>query len=565
MLEKFYNINFTKKYILALSLIALLSILAYINLSTLINKQGHDSSLLNISGKQRMLSQKIALFSIYYKTQALEKHTNEMQKAHEFLTSKEMSPKIHEIYYSEPIHLDQRVKAYIHHANSFFEKRDGKSLSYILENSQVLLPLLDLAVSQYQKEAEQRTYTLSQNELYIFLLTIFILICEAFFIFKPANKIIEEKTKKLKDEINFSNTITESNTNAIIAVGKNFQVIIYNKSAEQMFGYSKEEMLYKNSLYKIVGSEYLHEHNMGITNFMNTGILKHKDETLDLMAKRKNGQLFPIRISFGSNYSKESLIIVANIQDITEEKFKDSQLLQQSRYAAMGEMIGNIAHQWRQPLSAITTCASGIQLNREMNQSNAKDENAALNNINMNAQYLSQTIDDFRNFFKKDYDDSEFDLNASIRHALSLTQASYKSNNIEVVFSTDNEHITYQGKKSEISQVIMNILHNAKDVFVLNGFKEGIVKVMVSKKDDSIQIRVQDSAGGISFKIIDKIFEPYFTTKHKSQGTGIGLFMSKEIIVKHFNGELSACNEKFVHENKEYFGASFMITLPLKK
>ena len=559
------EINFTKRYILALSLIAILSTLAYYNLSTLINKQAEDSSLLNISGKQRMLSQKIALFSIYYKTKALGEHLKIMQKAHTYLTSKTMSKELEEIYYSKETNLDKRVKDYISHADQFFKDRNGKSLSYILNNSQIILKYLDLAVSQYQLEAENRTKKLSRNELIILLLTIFILFIEAIFIFRPINRSMIKKTRELEKEIKFSNIITESNTNAIIAISEDLKVIIYNKSAENIFGFTKEEMLYKRSLHKIIADDYLHSHNIGIERFMKTKKFTLEDKSLELKAKRKNAEEFPIRISFGMNSSEDKIIVVANIQDISEEKFKDRQLLQQSRYAAMGEMIGNIAHQWRQPLSAISSISSGSVVSKEMNIITDKEMCENFDKIKEHTMYLSNTIDDFRNFFKTDDTIKEFELISSVKHAVSLTKALYKDHDINLFLDMQQESILYKGKASELSQVIMNILHNAKDILSEKDLTFKVVLLRVYEEDEKIFIKIMDNAGGIPRNLNMKIFEPYFTTKHKSKGTGIGLFMSKEIIEKHLGGTLRANNCSFTVSNKEEFGACFTCELPKYK
>jgi PAS domain S-box-containing protein len=232
-----------------------------------------------------------------------------------------------------------------------------------LKNSQNLLKDLDVAVTSYQKDTELKTKKLQKNELYILLLTLFTLLMEAIFIFRPANKSVIKKTKELKSQKEYADTITQANTNAIIAVDENLNILTFNKSAEKMFGYSAEEMLYTQLIDdKIIPDKFLNAHNHGLMTFMEKGKLKNEDEVFELEAKTKDGTLFPIRISFGVKIESENKIVVANIQDITKDKEKDSLLLQQSRFAAMGEMIGNIAHQWRQPLSSISALATGTKL-----------------------------------------------------------------------------------------------------------------------------------------------------------------------------------------------------------
>ena len=187
----FHSLNFTKKYILALTIIALLSVLAYFNLNHLINKQSNDGEIINTSGKQRMLSQQIALYAIYFKTKKLNRNVKMMEDAHKFLTSLPMSNELKKIYFEKPVELDLQVKEYIKHSKKFYENRNGKSLTYILKNSQPLLISLDHAVDLYQLESESKVIELKDIELYLMLLTLFILCLEAFFIFRPANKRIE--------------------------------------------------------------------------------------------------------------------------------------------------------------------------------------------------------------------------------------------------------------------------------------------------------------------------------------------------------------------------------------
>jgi len=558
----FQPLNFTKKYILALSLIALLSILAYFNLNHLINKQSNDGEIINMSGKQRMLSQKIALFAINYKTEELNENVKAMEVGHGFLTSLVMSDEVQKIYYDKPIELDKRVKLYILHGKKFYNNRNGKSLTYILNNSQILLKDLDFAVSVYQKESELKVSKLKDIELLLLILTLIILVCEAFFIFKPVNTKIALKTQALIDEKNFSDTITESNTNAIISVGSDFKVRTYNKSAIDIFGYSKSEMIGHDSLLKIVPLLYQNAHRVGLSQFFKTGKFKFNNKVLELTAIRKSGQTFPIRISFGTNESKTDKIVVANIQDITDELDKDAKFLQQSRYAAMGEMIGNIAHQWRQPLSAISTISSGAKIRKIANIIDDDEIIEVFDKITNHTKYLSRTIDNFRNFFEKSENEALFDIKKVVSQVIELTDAIYKSNNIEV-FVKMKDSISCKGNEGELSQVFMNIFNNSKDALIENKIENKILQLEIEKMHNNIIINFRDNANGIKPEIINNIFEPYFTTKHKSQGTGIGLYMSKEIIEKHFHGILSVENEKFKINDIEYFGACFTIKIPI--
>ncbi len=556
------SLSFTKKYIFALSLIAILSYLAYNNLTTLLNKQKNDSAIINISGKQRMLSQKIALYAIYYKTNKLKAHTDMMEESHEFLLSQEMSESIHNIYFGAPYYLDREIDLYLKNANVFAKTRSGNSLTYLLQNSEIMLRHLDIAVNQYQYEAEMRTSQLKTNELYILLITILVLILEAVFIFRPAVKAITKKTRELNDENEYTNTIIESNTNAIIVVNKNLIVTTFNKSAEDIFGFNKDEMIGKNSLRKIIPYKYTKRYNRLIKRFLKTGYLRNSNRSYELQGKKNTGELFHIRCSFGVNKEAGRFLLILSIQDINKEKFQENQLIQQSRSAAMGEMIGNIAHQWRQPLSMICTLSSGTKLQKQAGMIDDEDVYKSFEDITRHTQYLSQTIDDFRNFFKTDNKKENFSVNKVIKESISLTSALFKNNNIKLDFKEHNEELFFNGKKNELAQVIMNILQNAKDVLNEKNIQDKVVQIRMEKHNKCILIEIQDNGKGVPVEIMDKIFDPYFTTKHQLQGTGIGLFMSKQIIVQHFNGMLEIENKSFTVNGTTHFGASFLCTLP---
>ena len=558
------RISFSKKYTFALSLIALLALLAYVNLTTIIDAQKNDGNKINMSGKQRMLSQKIALYSVKHEFDKLENIIEQMSASHKKLLSIEMSDEIKKVYYSKPIMLDDSINIYLEQAKEFIKTNDKKNLEFILKNSETILKKLDTAVSIYQEEAERKIQNLQKNEFYIILLTLLTLLTEALFIFRPIDKNVKKYTKELLLEKEYSDMITQTNTNGIIVVDKNFKILTFNQSAEKMFGYSADEMIFTTLLDdRIIPRKYLDSHISGLKNFMKSGKLKNEDVVFELEAQNKDKKQFPIRISFGTKIEKDKMIVVANIQDITQEKEKDTLIIQQSRLAAMGEMIGNIAHQWRQPLSAISTIASGTKLRHKNNLITDEELYESFEKIKEQTKHLSNTIDDFRDFFKNTDDNSIFNVKEIIEKSISLVEAAYNSNNIKIVFNYTQDEFLSNGRGSELSQVILNILNNAKDVLVEKNIDDRVVLIDIKQDNNVFKINIFDSAGGIDEDIKMKIFEPYFTTKHKSQGTGIGLFMSSKIIKQHFNGVLNTQNKEFEIDGKKYFGAMFNIEIKL--
>lgn len=239
---------------------------------------------------------------------------------------------------------------------------------------------------------------------------------------------------------------------------------------------------------------------------------------------------------------------------------KQAILYQQSKMAAMGEMIGNIAHQWRQPLSIITTATSGMVLQKQMGVLTDEFFFEASDRINHSAQYLSETIDDFRNFFIPNKEKSKVNLLEVFKKTLDLISAQFSSKDIEIIKNI--EGVEFESYENELIQALINILNNSRDELIKKD-AERFIFVDAFEKDNFINIIIKDNAGGVIKENLNKIFEPYFTTKYKSQGTGIGLYMTEEIITKHLNGTICVENVEFTYNEKEYFGAEFTIRIDL--
>ncbi len=247
-------------------------------------------------------------------------------------------------------------------------------------------------------------------------------------------------------------------------------------------------------------------------------------------------------------------------EEVRKNKEKEELLAHQSKMASMGEMLENIAHQWRQPLSVISTAASGLMLQKQLKNISDEEEIERLNKIMKTTQYLSETITSFSNFFRQDKTKTNCNLKDICFHALNIIESKFKNKNVEIITNINDLNLyTYDG---ELTQVIMNILTNAHDILKKSSYKKFIFIDIYQENENAI-ITIKDNGGGIADDIIDKIFEPYFTTKFKSSGTGIGLYMSQEIITKNIGGTLGVKNETFSYENNDYKGASFTITIPI--
>lgn len=239
-------------------------------------------------------------------------------------------------------------------------------------------------------------------------------------------------------------------------------------------------------------------------------------------------------------------------QEIEKNEEKQKLLFWQSRMASLGQMLANIAHQWRQPLTELNLTFFNIK--KAMSDQNIKSVESYYREGKKIIKSMSQTIDDFSNFFDPHKDVEPFLLSEAISQALEMLSKMITRENIEVI--CEFEKIEVLGVKNELEQVIINLIQNSTDMFKQNQTLNPHILIKTYTQESFAMIEFSDNAGGIAPQNIDKIFEPYFTTKHKSSGTGLGLFMSKLIIEKSLNGTMSVSNKDS--------GALFTVTIPLQ-
>lgn len=430
------------------------------------------------------------------------------------------------------------------------------------KNSEEIVPILNRAIdkiSDDEKRIFQNKWLLKIKEiekidysLIFIILAIFIVIL-TFILWRHKElskykNALEQKKKQLDDYINAS-------TDFVWEINKDGVYVKVSRRVEEILGYKAKDMIGKSFfdfMSKIEGSKVsitlneLIEKKEPIKNIQN--IHTHKD----------NSKVYLLTNAVPIFDKNEFIGYRGACKNITKEKQNDIIILEQSKMVAMGEMIGNIAHQWRQPLSLISTQATGSLFQKEMGQLSDKQFKENMDSINKSAQYLSETIDTFRNFIKKS-DEKKY-LNLSIKKeidvALMITKASFDNNFINITLDYCKDDIFITLPQGELSQVILNILNNAKDAYKNSDpTKEKWVKITLTKDDKKVLICIEDNAGGIPDEIIDHIFEPYFTTKHKSLGTGLGLHMSYKIVAESMKGKLYSSNSSE--------GARFYIELPI--
>ena len=350
----------------------------------------------------------------------------------------------------------------------------------------------------------------------------------------------------LKDILNKAvNTLTKEDIQNIV---NKWVSIKYEKVQDYSYLWIGMLILFIISIFFLY-RQYILKHN---NNFLQNEILKrtHQLEKSNQILKEKKDELDRLNSSLEIKIKDE----------VEKNKIFQEKLFKADKLASMGEMMSNIAHQWRQPLSMISTVATGTKIQKEFGT--LKDEEIIQNMelINKNAQYLSETINDFKNFIKGDRKIKTYDLETTINNFLHIVESSIKKDSIHIILNLQ-ENIKIDGYPNELIQCLINIFNNSKDAFEEIKEENPLIFISTTLENEIISIKIKDNAGGIPDNIITKIYDPYFTTKHKSQGTGLGLHMTYKLIDEGMHGKIEAHNVEFEYENKIYKGAEFVISL----
>ncbi len=379
----------------------------------------------------------------------------------------------------------------------------------------------------------------------------------------------------LKKEKWFQHIFNNSGV-GILIVDKNRNILEINETFCKMLGYEYNELINKTAeILHISHNSYLKFGDIAFNTVLNS-------HSLNLEYKFKHKKGYPIWIKITGDVIKdhqEVLWIITNINQrvkVQEElaslnntlnskienqvkvlREKDRQLQYQARLAQMGEMLNMISHQWRQPLMSISATTSYLYGKLLVEEFDKKEFIEELKLIENSAQHLSNTINDFRNFFKIDKEKILTSFEDIIDSTLKIIKPSLSNNHIEIK-SNFKSYSSLYTLKNEIRQVVLNILKNAEDAFLENNIKNREIQINTFDKNSLAFLEISDNAGGIKPHHLNQIFDSYFTTKASTNGTGLGLCMSKTIIENNCKGSLIATNN-----NRN--GATFTIKLPIKK
>ncbi|MGB5792817.1 PAS domain S-box protein [Poseidonibacter sp.] len=574
------------RYIPALIIIFIVSSFAYMNVKDIMASIKNDGKIINISGKQRMLSQRLVLLAQDYldnpniKTkQILNENLLLLSTSHEFLLEHIYSQKLDELFFKDK--LDEEVKRYINLFEQLILTNNQNLLIELRKTSQYILPKLEEVVKEYERIDKEKLEKLERKELFILLLTIFVLFLEAIFIFYPASKKIRKNTDEL-EELVFDKTKELQKSIDIIS-----NYVIYSRTdlkgiityASNAFcktsGFSRDELI--GQPHNIVRHEDMP--SSAFEEMWNT-IKSGKIWKGEVKNKTKSGGFYWVDANISPEYdTKGNLIGYAGVrlnitskkkieelnknlekrilEEVEKNREKDKQLHEQAKMIQMGELIGNIAHQWRQPLSLISTSVSGLKLQKELNMLSDDEYYKTLDNIISKTQELSKTIDTFSSFIKEDNTKTLFILQEKVEQTINIISNTLENHKIKIVKNFDKEPFEIYARPYLVSQAVLNIITNSKDILIEKQIPNPVIKICIKRSKDKIKIIIEDNAGGIDANIIDKVFEPYFTTKHQSQGTGMGLHNSYNFIVKELQG--------IIYVKNSDIGAVFVINIPFEE
>ena len=350
---------------------------------------------------------------------------------------------------------------------------------------------------------------------------------------------VKEATKELREKNKNINHLLDSTMEAIIIWDDKYNIKHLNKSCSKIFEYDNLDILIGQNIYKVIPESEI--------KTLKKTLKQDNTDAYEINLYKNGNILFPALVKGTNTIIDNKIHRISTIIDLTNIKNQERLLLEQTRRAQMGEMLSMIAHQWRQPLSAISATAGSIIIGTQLKNINDEKILKLSSNIEDYTQHLSTTINDFRDFFKPNKAQENITYKELIDSVLNIMEVSIINKNIKLVKNLNDNKIFYT-YSNELKQVIINLLKNAEDSLIESKTENPTITIYTHNNI----LEIADNGGGINNDIIDKIFEPYFSTKNKN-GTGLGLYMSKTIIEKHCKGKLSVTNHN---------GAVFKIKLP---
>jgi PAS domain S-box-containing protein len=361
----------------------------------------------------------------------------------------------------------------------------------------------------------------------VFLLSLLLVLIPMFY-------LIFKYVQLTKQDRSFLSNILDNMFDALVVLDESGKIKHVNSTAESVFGYKYNELVGKK-IDILISEFYEFLNNKESTRYM-------KEDYL--LATHKDGRKLPVSLAISKIMLNNKTNYIGTLHDLSEikkleakAKEQEALLIYQSKLAAMGEMVGAIAHQWRQPLNELSIRIQKLKYSYHQDKIDETFLQTFIEKNMVTIHFMSNTIDNFRNFFRVDKKKQYFQVKELLLEVLDMLDAQLKNHEIKVEVSS--EDFTFYGLKSEFQQVIINLIGNAKDAFVANSIKNPMIKFQISEN----KLLMEDNAGGIPKEILERVFEPYFTTKEQGKGTGMGLYMSKMIIEKNMHGQIHITNK----------------------
>ena len=342
----------------------------------------------------------------------------------------------------------------------------------------------------------------------------------------------------------------------VIIINNEMEIVFFNDLLLKTLGISKRKISKESSFLSLI-SEDKDLFKSIVKELLEKNVISSKDIRLN----KNNAEIETFKAEFKLVHSNNEILI--RLDNILKDKEnKDNFLINQSRLADLGEMLIDLTYKWRQSLTIISTSASFLKLEHEINTQQKNETIKVLSKIIQSSTNLSKTIDDFKYYVEDDKSESRFSVNMSIKKVLQLLSNSIIENGIEVVTDFD-EDVELKNVENSFMQVLVNIIKNSIDALKENQKSKRLIFISTEIFKDKLNITVLDNAHGIEDKVLPFIFDEFFTTKSDKKATGLGMFLAKKIVNSKLKGILEASNKEYYYKDKEYKGASLKISLSI--
>ena len=354
---------------------------------------------------------------------------------------------------------------------------------------------------------------------------------------------LKQKDLELLESLSNFQTLMDAMHEAVIVSSDSMGIIDLNSATETIFGYEKSELMLMQL------SDLISETDAPL---FSKSLTLNEVDSLEIELIRYDGSAFPALVGGRNSYRENLPVRITTVIDLSELKEKERLLIHKAKMADMGEMIGNIAHQWRQPLSMMNIIIAVLKEKNARALLKADELGTKLNEVENSIQYMSKTMNDFMSFYRPNKQKEKFCVGKAVEKALEIIAPDLPQKNIALQFEPQYDSFVY-GYVNEYTQVLVSLLSNSKDLLVHRKVEAAYIKIELLEKEGNVVLEVSDNAGGMKEQNLQRVFEPYFTTKHQSSGTGLGLYISKMIIENSMDGSLEGEN---IPE-----GAKFTITM----